>query len=35
MGAVSKYVRIAAPPQQVYDLWRDPTHFPDFMPDVQ
>ena len=35
MGAVSKYVRIAAPPQQVYELWRDPSQFPDFMPDVQ
>jgi len=35
MGAVSKYIRIAAPPQQVYDLWRDPRHFPDFMPDVK
>ena len=35
MGAVSKYIRIEAPPQQVYDLWRDPRHFPDFMPDVE
>jgi uncharacterized membrane protein len=35
MGAVSKYVRIEAPPQQVYELWRDPTNFPDFMPDVR
>lgn len=35
MGAVSKYIRIDAPPQQVYELWRDPTSFPDFMPDVR
>jgi len=35
MGAVSKYVRIEAPPQQVYELWRDPANFPDFMPDVK
>ena len=35
MGAVSKYIRIEAPPEQVYSLWRDPRHFPDFMPDVQ
>ena len=35
MGAVSKYVRIEASPEQVYALWRDPTGFPDFMPDVQ
>ena len=35
MGAVSKYIRIEAPPQDVYDLWRDPSQFPDFMPDVQ
>jgi uncharacterized membrane protein len=35
MGAVSKYIRIEAPPQQVYELWRDPTSFADFMPDVR
>ena len=35
MGAVSKYIRIEAPPQQVWDLWRDPTGFPEFMPDVE
>ena len=35
MGAVSKYVRIDAPPDQVYRLWRDPSRFPDFMPDVK
>jgi len=35
MGAVSKYIRIDAPPQQVYELWRDPTSFPDFMPGVR
>lgn len=34
MGAVSKYIRIEAPPRVVYDLWRDPTAFPEFMPDV-
>jgi uncharacterized membrane protein len=34
MGAVSKYIRIEAPPKLVYDLWRDPTAFPEFMPDV-
>ncbi len=35
MGAVSKYIRIDAPPQQVYDLWRDPSQFPEFMADVE
>jgi uncharacterized membrane protein len=35
MGAVSKYIRIEAPAQQVYELWRDPSSFPDFMPDVR
>lgn len=35
MGAVSKYIRIDAPPQQVYQLWRDPTGFPEFMDDVE
>lgn len=35
MGSVSKYIRIAAPPARVYELWRDPTAFPDFMPDVK
>jgi uncharacterized membrane protein len=35
MGAVSKYVRINAPPQQVYELWRDPSSFHEFMPDVR
>lgn len=35
MGAVSKYIRIDAPPQRVYELWRDPTSFPEFMDDVE
>lgn len=35
MGAVSKYIRIDAPPQQVYDLWRDPSQFSEFMEDVE
>ncbi len=35
MGSVSKYIRIEAPPQRVYELWRDPSAFPDFMPDVK
>lgn len=35
MGAVSKYIRIQAPRQRVYDLWRDPSQFPEFMPDVK
>ena len=35
MGAVSKYIRIEAPPQQVWDLWRDPTGFPEFMDSVE
>ena len=35
MGAVSKYIRIEAPARQVYDLWRDPSRFPDFMDDVK
>ena len=35
MGAVSKYIRIEAPARQVYDLWRDPSRFPDFMADVK
>ena len=35
MGAVSKYIRIEVPPQRAYDLWRDPTNFPDFMADVE
>jgi uncharacterized membrane protein len=35
MGAVSKYIRIDAPSDRVYELWRDPTHFADFMPDVE
>ena len=34
MGSVSKYIRIKAPPARVYELWRDPTEFPGFMPDV-
>jgi lycopene cyclase domain-containing protein len=34
MGAVTKYIRIDAPPQQVYELWRDPTGYPEFMEDV-
>ncbi len=35
MGAVSKYVTVEAPVEQVYDYWRDFTHFPDFMPHVK
>jgi len=35
MGAVSKYIRIDAPRSQVYELWRDPSNFPRFMPDVK
>lgn len=35
MGAVSKYIRIDAPPQQVWELWRDPSGFPEFMDDVK
>ena len=35
MGAVSKYIRIDAPRERVYELWRDPTHFAEFMPDVK
>ncbi len=35
MGAVSKYIRIEAPAQRVYELWRDPTVFPEFMEDVK
>jgi uncharacterized membrane protein len=35
VGAVSKYIRIEAPARQVYDLWRDPSRFPDFMADVK
>ena len=35
MGSVSKYIRIEAPPERVYALWRDPTAFPEFMPDVK
>ncbi len=35
MGSVSKYIRIEAPPEKVYALWRDPTAFSDFMPDVK
>ena len=35
MGSVSKYIRIEAPPERVYELWRDPTQFPHFMPDVK
>jgi uncharacterized membrane protein len=35
MGAVTKYIRIDAPPQQVYELWRDPADFPEFMEDVK
>jgi uncharacterized membrane protein len=35
VGAVSKYIRIEAPAQQVWDLWRDPTAFPEFMADVE
>ena len=35
MGAVSKYIRIEAPAQRVYELWRDPTRFPQFMEDVE
>ncbi len=35
MGSVSKYIRIEAPPQRVYELWRDPSAFPGFMPDVK
>ena len=35
MGAVSKYIRIEASRDQVYALWRDPSAFPMFMPDVK
>ena len=35
MGAASKYIRVEAPAQRVYELWRDPSNFPDFMEDVQ
>jgi uncharacterized membrane protein len=35
MGAVSKYIRIEASPDQVYRLWRDPSQFPQFMADVK
>jgi uncharacterized membrane protein len=35
MGAVAKYIRVEVPPAEAYRLWRDPTGFPDFMPDVE
>jgi uncharacterized membrane protein len=35
VGAVSKYIRVEAPPQRVWELWRDPTGFPHFMDDVE
>ena len=35
MGAVSKYIRVNVPADRAYELWRDPTAFPDFMPDVE
>jgi uncharacterized membrane protein len=34
VGAVTKYIRIEAPAQEVWQLWRDPSEFPQFMEDV-
>ena len=35
MGSAAQYFEVAAPVEQVYAYWRDFSHFPAFMPDVE
>jgi uncharacterized membrane protein len=35
VGSVARYFEVEAPVEQVYAYWRDFSHFPSFMPDVQ
>ena len=35
MGSAAQYFEVQAPVEQVYAYWRDFSHFPAFMPDVQ
>jgi uncharacterized membrane protein len=35
MGSAAKYFQVEAPVEQVYAYWRDFSHFPSFMPDVE
>jgi uncharacterized membrane protein len=35
MGSATKYFEVQAPVEQVYAYWRDFSHFPSFMPDVE
>ena len=35
MGSAAQYFEVEAPVEQVYAYWRDFSHFPSFMPDVE
>ena len=35
MGSAAQYFEVEAPVAQVYAYWRDFSHFPSFMPDVE
>jgi uncharacterized membrane protein len=35
VGSAAQYFEVEAPVEQVYAYWRDFSHFPSFMPDVQ
>jgi uncharacterized membrane protein len=35
VGSAAKYFEVEAPVEQVYAYWRDFSHFPSFMPDVE
>jgi len=35
MGSASDYIEVEAPAQRCYDYWRDLTHLPNIMDDVQ
>jgi uncharacterized membrane protein len=35
MGSAAQYFEVQAPVEQVYAYWRDFSHFPAFMPDVE
>lgn len=35
MGSAARYFQVEAPVERVYAYWRDFSHFPSFMPDVE
>jgi uncharacterized membrane protein len=35
VGSAAQYFEVEAPVEQVYAYWRDFSHFPAFLPDVQ